>query len=45
MRVAASKLRADLYNILDETLKAGVPVEVLRRGASLGSFPKPSRTS
>lgn len=35
MRVTASKLRADLYNILDETLKTGVPVEVVRKGCVL----------
>jgi hypothetical protein len=29
MRVTASKLRTDIYNILDEALKTGVPVEVV----------------
>ena len=32
MRVTASKLKADLYHILDEALKTGVPVEVVHKG-------------
>jgi prevent-host-death family protein len=47
-RVTASKLRANIYNILDETLKTGVPVEVVRKGRVLKIVPetkpdKPSR--
>ncbi len=47
MRVTASKLRADIYNILDETLKTGVPVEVVRKGRVLKIVPetKPDRLS
>jgi prevent-host-death family protein len=44
MRVTASKLRADLYNILDESLKTGLPVEVVRKGRVLKMFPKPNPT-
>jgi hypothetical protein len=40
MRVTASKLRADIYNILDETLKTGVPVEVMRKGRVLKIVPE-----
>jgi hypothetical protein len=47
MRVTASKLRADIYNILDESLKTGVPVEVVRKGKILKIVPesKPSKLS
>ena len=47
MRVTASKLRANIYNILDETLKTGVPVEVVRKGRVLKIVPesKPSKLS
>jgi prevent-host-death family protein len=47
MRVTASRLRADLYNILDETLKTGVPVEVVRNGRILKIVPeiKPDKLS
>jgi prevent-host-death family protein len=47
MKVTASKLRADIYNILDETLKTGVPVEVVRKGRILKIVPetKPDRLS
>jgi prevent-host-death family protein len=47
MRVTASKLRADIYNILDETLKTGIPVEVVRNGRILRIVPesKPSKLS
>jgi prevent-host-death family protein len=40
MRVTASKLRADIYNILDESLKTGVPVEVVRKGRVLKIVPE-----
>jgi prevent-host-death family protein len=43
MRVTASKLRADIYNILDETLKTGVPVEVVRKGRILRIVPEKKR--
>ena len=47
MRVTASKLRADIYNILDESLKTGVPVEVVRKGRVLKIVPesKPDKLS
>jgi prevent-host-death family protein len=47
MRVTASKLRADIYNILDESLKTGEPVEVVRKGKILKIVPesKPSKLS
>jgi prevent-host-death family protein len=43
VRVSASKLRADIYNILDETLKTGVPVEVVRKGRILRIVPEKKR--
>jgi hypothetical protein len=47
VRVTASKLRADIYNILDQSLKTGVPVEVVRKGKILKIVPesKPSKLS
>lgn len=47
MRVTASKLRSDIYNILDQALKTGVPVEVVRKGRVLKIVPetKPSKLS
>ena len=32
MRSTASKLRENLYRILDEVIETGVPVEVVRKG-------------
>ena len=32
MRVTASKLRENVYRILDEAIATGVPVEVIRKG-------------
>ena len=32
MRISASKLRENIYNILDGVLESGVPVEVIRKG-------------
>lgn len=47
MRVTPSKLRADIYNILDHALKTGEPVEVVRNGKILKIVPehKPSKLS
>ncbi len=33
--VSASKLRGNIYRILDEILNTGVPVEIVRRGKKL----------
>lgn len=35
MALTASKLRQDIYRILDEVLESGVPVEIERRGRML----------
>jgi hypothetical protein len=35
MRVKASKLRENIYRILDQVLETGVPVEIERRGRLL----------
>jgi hypothetical protein len=45
MKITASKLRENIYNILDEALETGVPVEVERKGRTLRIVPesKPSK--
>jgi hypothetical protein len=35
MRVTASKLRENVYKILDEAIETGVPVEIVRKGVVL----------
>jgi hypothetical protein len=35
MKITASKLRENIYNILDQVLETGVPVEVERKGRVL----------
>ena len=47
MRITASRLRENVYNILDEALESGVPVEVMRKGRILRIIPerKPSKLS
>ena len=39
MRLTASRLRQDIYRILDEVLQSGVPVEIERRGQILKIVP------
>ena len=45
MKITATKLRENLYNILDKVLEIGVPVEVERKGRILKIVPesKPSK--
>jgi hypothetical protein len=47
MAITASKLREDVYNILDDVLETGVPVEVRRKGKLLKIIAeeKPSKLS
>lgn len=40
MKVTASKLRENIYTILDEALETGVPVEVVRKGRVLRIVPE-----
>ena len=40
MRVTASKLRENIYRILDEAIATGKPVEVVRKGAVLRIVPE-----
>ena len=40
MRVTASKLRENVYQILDEAIETGVPVEVVRKGKVLKIVPE-----
>lgn len=45
MRVTASKLRENVYRILDQVIEKGEPVEIVRNGHVLRIVPegKPSR--
>jgi hypothetical protein len=47
VRVTASKLRENIYGILDQALETGVPVEVVRKGKILKIVPevKPDKLS
>jgi len=47
VRVTASKLRANIYGILDQVLETGVPVEVIWKGKLLKIVPeqKPDKFS
>lgn len=40
LRITASKLREDIYRILDEILETGRPVEIERRGKILKIAPE-----
>ncbi len=40
MRITASKLRENIYQILDEAISTGTPVEVIRKGAVLRIVPE-----
>jgi len=44
MRVTASKLRENIYRILDEAIETGVPVEVVRKGVVLRIVPEKPRS-
>jgi len=44
MRLTASRLRQDIYRILDRVLETGVPVEIERHGKVLRIVP-PEETS
>jgi prevent-host-death family protein len=39
MRVTASKLRENVYGILDEVVETGAPVEIIRNGVVLRIVP------
>lgn len=45
MKVTASRLRENVYSILDQALETGVPVEIVRKGRILRIVPdhKPSK--
>ena len=45
MTVTASKLRQDIYNLLDRVLETGEPLEIERKGGLLKIIPekKPSK--
>jgi prevent-host-death family protein len=47
MKVTASKLRENIYGILDQALETGIPVEVVRKGKVLKIVPetKPDKLS
>jgi hypothetical protein len=44
MPITASKLRENVYRILDEAVETGKPVEVIRKGVTLTIVP-PKRAS
>ena len=43
MMITASKLRENIYNVLDQALETGVPVEIQRRGKILKIIPPKGR--
>ena len=40
MALKATKLRQDLYRILDEVLETGIPIEIERKGKIICLIPK-----
>ena len=40
MRITASKLRENIYRVLDEAIHTGTPVEVVRKGTVLRIVPE-----
>jgi hypothetical protein len=44
MTITASKLRADVYRLLDEVLETGQPLEIERSGKVLVIAPKEERS-
>jgi len=40
MRITASKLRENVYRILDDAIATGMPVEVLRKGVIVRIVPE-----
>jgi len=40
MRITASRLRENVYRILDEAISTGAPVEVVRKGTVLRIVPE-----
>ena len=41
MVISSTKLRENIYQLLDEVLKTGKPIEVRRKGRSLRIIPEP----
>jgi antitoxin (DNA-binding transcriptional repressor) of toxin-antitoxin stability system len=39
MKITASKLRENIYKVLDQVIETGVPVEIERRGRRLRIIP------
>ena len=39
-KLSASKLRADIYRVLDEIIETGVAIEIERKGVTLKIAPK-----
>lgn len=40
MKISATKLRLNLYNLLDQVLKTGIPIEIERHGRILKIVPE-----
>jgi hypothetical protein len=47
MKITASRLRENIYSILDQALETGIPVEVILKGKTLKIVPeaKPDKLS
>ena len=40
IKMTATRLRQDIYNILDNVIETGIPVEIERKGGKLKIFPE-----
>ena len=40
IKMTATRLRQDIYNILDKVIETGIPVEIERKGSKLKLFPE-----
>jgi hypothetical protein len=43
IKMTATKLRQDIYNILDKVIETGIPVEIERKGSKLKLFPEKTK--
>jgi len=43
-KLNASKLRENIYQILDEIISSGIPVEIVRKGETLRIIPDKARS-
>ena len=45
MAISATKLRADIYRVIEGVISSGVPVEIELRGKKCASFPPSNATN